>query len=140
MPVDPVTAAVVGTSLLGGLFGNSKAKKASRANRRANELESERRGIQNTLARRRSLAERRRLQAAARSEAIAQGVGLSSQENASVASVDSQISANVAIQRQLEGLDQERTEQLTRAGSLQQQAQNVDSAVGAITGIFGQLG
>jgi len=136
---DPVTLAILSSTISGGagLFSNSKARSQAKANRRVNELERERRGIQNNLARRRAKAEERRLQASIRAEALAAGVGVSSSASGAAASVDTQLSTELGISNQFEDLDRARTDQIQEAQKFGQQASTADR-IGQIAGqIFG---
>lgn len=137
---DPVTLAIIGTNLISAFGSNSSSKKASRANRRANQLEAERRGVQNSLARRKALAERRRLQASVRAEALATGVGLSSAANAAEASIDAQTASEVGSQRQLEAIDIARDAEIRQSQKAQTQAGNFAAAGSLVTSVFGSLG
>lgn len=139
MPIDPVTAGLVTASLIGSFGANSKARKASRANRRANELEQERRGIQNNIARRKALANARRLKAQVRAEALANGVGLSSGADAADASVDAQTSTAVSTQRQLQEIDQARFAELQKANKFGSQAASLDKLSQGILSLNGVI-
>jgi len=136
---DPITLALLSTAISGsaGLISNTQGRRAAKANRRANELERERRGIQNNLARRKARAEERRLQASIRAEALAAGVGLSSGADAASASVDAQLSTELATQTQLQDIDIDRTNEIQRAQRFGQQSSNTDQIGQFAAGFIG---
>lgn len=142
---DPVTLAVLGTAVSGvsSIFARGSARRAARANRRVNDLEQERRGIQNDLARRAARAEERRLQAATRAEALAAGVGLSSGVEGASSSLGTQLDNQLGTQRQLQEIDLERTGQIkksqrasTRANTTDQIGQIVPQALNSLSSLF----
>lgn len=137
---DPVTLAIVGSQLIGAFGSNSKAKKAARANRRANELELKRRRIQNVLARRKSEAERRRIQAAVAVQAVANSAGTSSAAEAARSSVESQAATDITTQSQLEGIDVARGQQISRAQKATTQANNISQGAGVVGSVIGAFG
>lgn len=118
--------------LLGTFLGGRRAKrKARKLQSRANRLEQRRRAIANVAARRQALASLRRQQAGILAQSVAtNGIQGGSAAFNAQSNIESQTTANVATQTQLEAIDQERFGLLDLANRKNNQAENFQAGFG----------
>ena len=112
---------------LGSLRSKRKARKDTR---KANQLEQERRSISNVLARRQALAALRRQQSQAAAQTLASvGIDGGSGSFNAVGNIDTQVTADVSRQSQLEEIDQQRFRRQQSANTNANRADAIDSVV-----------
>jgi len=119
MPLTAALAVSSGISLVGSLFGRSKRKRAANQRRAANVEQRRQTAISNELARRVAVTQQRQLAARAEASALARGAR-GSNTAANLGSLNSQVSSNIARQRQQEAAD-------VRISDLSQSAQRNDA-------------
>ena len=105
-------------------------RKARKDTRKANQLEQERKSISNVLARRQALAALRRQQSQAAAQTLASvGIDGGSGSFNAVGNIDTQVTADVSRQAQLEELDQQRFRRIQSATTNENRGAAIDSVV-----------
>jgi len=112
-------------------LGSFRKKRESRKDtRKANQLEQERRSISNVLARRQALAALRRQQSQAAAQTLASvGIDGGSGSFNAVGNIDTQVTADVSRQAQLEEIDQQRFRRQQSAVTNSNRAAALDSVI-----------
>ena len=107
-----------------------KKREARKDTRKANQLEQERRSISNVLARRQALAALRRQQSQAAAQTLASvGIDGGSGSFNAVGNIDTQVTADVSRQAQLEEIDQQRFRRQQSAITNENRGAAIDSVI-----------
>ncbi len=117
----------------------TQQRKAKKATRRARRVERRAADIQNVRARKKQLAERRRLEASTLAQAGNSGIAGSSAVSGVVGSIGSQFAANAGFSNQLERIEAERNRFTDRAGRAVQRGATLGALFSGASNIATQL-
>ncbi len=115
-----IASAVIG--VVGLVASERRSKKAAKKQEQAVEIQGKRAALENASARRKQVAEARRLRATTVAQGEAAGISGGSQVSGAVSAVGTQAATNISFLRQLEGFDVARGRALSVAAREQGRA------------------
>lgn len=131
-----VAVASLATAVVGTAMGIREQRQARKAQEEAQDVQQSQAAVQDRRARQQAVERARRRRAAVVAQSQARGAMRSSPVQGALGSFESDVGANMAFQRQLQGLDQQRSDALGRVS----RAQGRSRTFQAIGQVPGQLG